>query len=139
MILLDTNVISEPLRATPAPAVIQWLDDQPLETLFLSAITVAELRSGVAAMAPGKRRDNLDQQLETQILPLFNGRILSFDLAVTKIYADRMAKAKTSGLTVGLSDGYIAAIAITHTMAVATRDKSPFTALAVPVIDPWGV
>ena len=75
MILLDTNVVSEPLRPVPEPRVVKWIDAQPLETLYLSAITVAELRSGVASLPAGKRRIGLRDNLEKQILPLFSGRV----------------------------------------------------------------
>ena len=83
MILLDTNVVSEPLRPEPNPRVIEWIDAQPLETLFLSAITVAELRACVALLPAGKRRSGLQQNLEKQVLPLCAGRVLPFDLACT--------------------------------------------------------
>jgi toxin FitB len=75
VILLDTNVVSEPLRPAPDHRVVAWIDAQPLETLFLSAITVAELRAGVALLPPGKRRASLLQSLETRVLPLFAGRM----------------------------------------------------------------
>ena len=137
MILLDTNVVSEPLRRAPAPRVIEWIDAQPLETLFLSAITVAELRAGVALLPSGKRRASLHESLEKRVLPLFAGRVLPFDLACTQAFADLMAKARTAGLAVASADGCIAAIAATHGLAVATRDTGPFKAAGVDVIDPW--
>ncbi|MEP7101485.1 MAG: type II toxin-antitoxin system VapC family toxin [Burkholderiales bacterium] len=137
MILLDTNVVSEPLRLGPDTRVIAWIDAQPLETLFLSAITVAELRAGVALLPAGKRRAGLQESLETRMLPLFAGRVLPFDLACTQAYADLMAKARASGLAVASADGYIAAIAAANGFAVATRDTGPFAAAAVEVIDPW--
>jgi predicted nucleic acid-binding protein len=137
MILIDTNVISEPLRVSPDPHVIDWLDDQPLETLFLSVVTVAELRFGVARLPDGKRRDGLRERLETQVLPSFAGRILTFDLAATQAYADLMAKAQAAGSAIGMADGYIAAIARSNGMTVASRDTTPFEAAGVSVINPW--
>ncbi len=137
MILIDTNVISEPLRVSPNRQVVDWLDGQSLETLFLSVVTVAELRFGVALLPAGKRRDGLRERLETQVLPSFAGRILSFDLAATQAYADLMATAQATGLAIGMADGYIAAIARSNRMAVATRDASPFKAAGVSVINPW--
>lgn len=83
MILLDTNVVSEPLRPEPDARVIEWIDAQPLETLYLSAMTVAELRAGVALLPAGKRRNNLHEFLEKRVLPSFAGRVLPFDLACT--------------------------------------------------------
>ena len=137
MILLDTNVVSEPLRPTPGARVVEWIDAQALETLFLSAITVAELRAGVALLPAGKRRAGLQENLETRVLPLFADRVLSFDLGCTEAYAKLMAKARASGLAVASADGYIAAIAAANGLTVATRDTGPFDAAGVAVINPW--
>ena len=137
MILLDTNVLSEPLRAAPDARVIEWIDAQPLETLFLSAITVAELRAGVALLPAGRRRSGLHESLEKRVLPLFAGRVLPFDLACTQAYATLMSKARAAGLAIASADGYIAAIAAANGLAVATRHTGPFKAAGAAVIDPW--
>ncbi len=137
MILLDTNVMSEPLRHAPERRVIDWLDAQPMETLFLSAITVAELRAGVALLPAGKRRAGLQDNLERRVLPLFAGRVLPFDLACTQAYAALMAEARSSGRAIAAADGYIAAIAMANGFVVATRDIGPFEAAGAAVIDPW--
>ena len=137
MILLDTNVVSEPLRAAPDTRVVDWIDAQPLETLFLSAITVAELRAGVAMLPAGKRRASLQEGLETRVLRLFAGRVLPFDLACTQAYAELMANARASGLAISSADGYIAAIAAANGFAVATGDTGPFEAAGAAVINPW--
>jgi hypothetical protein len=137
MILLDTNVISEPLRRSPEARVINWIDAQSLEILYLSAITVAELRFGIASLPVGKRRDELENSIENQILPLFTGRVRPFDINCTTAYAELMAKAKSSGLAIAAADGYIAAIAATNRFSVATRDVSPFQAAGVNIINPW--
>ena len=137
MILIDTNVVSEPLRRAPEPRVAAWIDAQPLETLYLSAITVAELRFGVMSLPAGRRRDLLDEDIERRILPLFAGRILPFDLAASQAYAGLMAMARGNGLAVAASDGYIAATAAANGMTVATRDTTPFEAAGLRVIDPW--
>ena len=137
MILLDTHLVSEPLRAAPDAQVVAWMDGQPLETLFLSAITVAELRAGVALLPAGKRQAALQDSLETQVLPLFAGRVLPFDLACTPAYATLMAKARAAGRAVATADACIAAIAATNGLTVATRDTGPFEAAGVTVINPW--
>ena len=139
MILLDTNVVSEPLRRFPEPRVVEWLDEQPAETLYLSAITVAELRAGVALLPPGGRRTELHGSLEKQVLPLFAGRVLPFSADCTDAYAKLVSHAKTAGLAIATADGYIAAIAAAHGFIVATRDISPFKAAGVDVINPWMV
>lgn len=137
MILLDTNVVSEPLRQVPTARVIEWIDGQPLETLYLSAITVAEIRAGVALLPTGKRRVSLHERLEKQVFPLFAGRVMPFDLSCTQAYAELMAKARSAGVAVAAADGYIAAIAATNGFTVATRDTTPFAAAGVKVINPW--
>ena len=137
MILLDTHIVSEPLRPAPDTRVIAWIDAQPLETLFLSAITVAELRAGVALLPAGKRRTGLLQNLEKRVLPLFAGRVLPFDLACTQAYAELMAKARKAGLAIATADGYIAAIAAANGFTVASRDTGPFEAAGASVINPW--
>ena len=100
MILLDTNVVSEPLRRTPDARVTEWIDAQALETLFLSSVTVAELRAGLALLPAGKRQAGLQESLETRVLPLFSGRVLPFDPGCTQAYADLMTKARASGLAI---------------------------------------
>ncbi len=138
MILLDTNVISAPLCLEPEPGVIEWIDAQALETLYLSAITVAELRSGIALLPAGKRRTGLLESLERRVLPLFTGRVLPFDLPCTQTYAELIAKAQKSGLAIAAAHGFIAATAAANGFAVATLDTSPFEAAGVEVINPWG-
>ena len=137
MILLDTNVVSEPLRPAPDARVIKWIDAQQLETLFLSAITVAKLRAGVALLPAGRRRTGLRESLETRMLPLFAGRVLPFDFACTQAYAGLMSKAWAAGFAIASADGYIAAIAAANGLVVATRDIGPFEAAGTSVINPW--
>ncbi|HSV61355.1 MAG TPA: type II toxin-antitoxin system VapC family toxin [Variovorax sp.] len=137
MILVDTNVISEPLRPSPEARVVAWIDAQPLETLYMSAITVAKLRFGVASLPAGRRRSGLHDNLERRVLPLFAGRVLPFDLAATQAYAELMVKARAGGLAIGTADGYIAATALSNGFAVATRDTSPFATAGVSVVNPW--
>ncbi|MGQ4598087.1 PIN domain-containing protein [Nocardia sp. R6R-6] len=137
MIVLDTNVISEPLRPAPDARVADWLDAQNIETLYLSAITVGELRYGAASMPAGRRRTELLEQLEGRILPLFTGRILPYDLDATTQYAHLMSTARAAGLAIATADGMIAATAAAAGFIVATHDTTPFEAAAVPIIDPW--
>ncbi len=137
MILVDTNVIAEPWRLTPDARVLAWIDAQAIETLYLSAVTIAELRFGIASMPAGKRRTTLHDRLENEVLPLFEGRLLPFDLDASQAYADLMAQAKAAGRAIGKADGYIAATAAAHGLMVATRDTSPFEAAGVPIINPW--
>ncbi|RQR40144.1 type II toxin-antitoxin system VapC family toxin [Burkholderia sp. Bp9143] len=137
MILVDTNVISEPLRREPSVAVIDWLDAQNVETLFLAAISLAEMRFGVAALPEGRRRDWLHQSIEQRVVPLFRGRILPFDDAASKAYASLRAKARAAGNAMAPADGLIAATAAANGLIVATRDVAPFESAGLRVIDPW--
>lgn len=137
MIVLDTNVISELWKAAPDPRVLAWIDAQMVETLYLSAITVAELRFGLAAMPEGKRRAIYQDRLEREVLPVFTGRVLAFDLDASQAYADLMAQAKAAGKAIGRADGYIAATAAARGLMVATRDTSPFEAAGLNIINPW--
>ena len=139
MILIDTNVVSEPWKPAPDARVLAWLDAQAIETLFLSAITVAELRFGIAAMPEGKRRTVLHDRLEDEVLPLFSGRILPFDLEASRAYATLMAAARASGKAIAATDGYIAATALARGFSVSTRDVSPFEAAGLKVINPWAI
>ena len=137
MILLDTNVVSEPLRLAADPGVQAWMDAQNVETLYLAAISLAELRFGVAALPAGRRKDSLHHNLERRVVPLFKGRILPFDVAASEAYAEIRARARAAGVAIGTADGYIAATAVVNGLAVATRDTSPFEAAGVKVINPW--
>lgn len=137
MVILDTNVISEPLKRAGDPAVLEWLDQQDIETLYLTAVTVAELRFGIAVLPLGRRKHHLEEDFEQRILSLFRERILPFDEAATVTYARIRATAKAGGKSIGIANGFIAAIAAHHGFSVATRDTSPFEAAGVGVINPW--
>ena len=137
MIVIDTNVISELWKAEPAPQVLAWMDAQMIETLYLSVITVAELRFGLAAMPAGKRRNTYLGRLEREVIPAFSGRILPFDLETSQAYAELMGAARAAGQAIGKADGYIAASAAARGYTVATRDTSPFAAAGLAVINPW--
>jgi predicted nucleic acid-binding protein len=137
MILLDTYVISEPLKPRPDAAMRAWMDTQAVETLYLCTISLAELRFGAAIMPEGKRKKGLQQHIEDRIVPMFAGRILAFDSASAAVYAQLRARARAVGKTIDTVDAYIAAIAFARGFSVATRDVSPFKAAGLTVINPW--
>ena len=137
MILLDTNVISEPLRPAGDAAVLAWIDEQIVETLYLSDISLAELRLGMATLPAGKRKDVLHSSFEQRVLPLFAGRILPVDSAASEAYAVLRARARAQGKAIAPADGYIAATAKSHGLIFATRDTGPFEAVGLTVINPW--
>ncbi|QIB32929.1 type II toxin-antitoxin system VapC family toxin [Ancylobacter pratisalsi] len=138
MILLDTNVISEAMKPVPDDAVRAWLDEQVAETLYLSSVTIAELLFGIGALPAGKRKDKLTEALGGA-MELFTDRVLPFDVAAARRYADLAVKARAAGKGFPTPDGYIAAIADSRGFAVATRDTSAFDAAGVAVINPWNV
>lgn len=136
MIVLDTNVVSEAMKPQPAPAVLNWLDAQAAETIYISSVTVAELLFGVGALPDGRRKQQLATILKG-LLSLFDGRILPFDADAAHRYADLAVAARVAGKGFPTPDGYIAAIAAARGFTVASRDASAFRAAGVDVIDPW--
>lgn len=138
MILLDTNVISEAMKPVPDDAVRAWLDEQAAETLYLSSVTIAELLYGIGALPGGKRKDRLTEALDG-VMELFADRVLPFDIAAARRYADLAVKARAAGRGFPTPDGYVAAIAAARGFAVATRDTSAFDAVGVAVINPWNM
>jgi len=137
VILVDTNVVSEPMRPEPDPTVLAWLDAQMAESLYLSTISLAELLLGIESMPAGKRRKALASALDEQILALFRGRIVPFDLGAAEAYAKVVTRARRLGHPIAAADAQIAAIAVSRQFSVATRDEAPFDAAGVPVINPF--
>ena len=136
MIVLDTNVVSEAMKATPNPAVLAWLDEQAAETLYLSSVTLAELLFGIGVLPAGRRKEALTQMLDG-LLALFEDRVLAFDTNAARHYADLAVTARAVGKGFPTPDGYIAAIAKARGFTVATRDVAPFKAVGLNVINPW--
>jgi toxin FitB len=137
MIILDTNVVSEPMRLKGDPTVKDWLDRQEADTLYLTATSLAELLIGVGLMPQGKRRDILSAALAELLEKLFGGRILPFDSEAAAISAILTARIRNAGRAISFADCQIAAIATAHKFAVATCDSAPFEAAGVPIINPW--
>lgn len=139
MIILDTNVLSEPMRAESNPAVAEWLDRQPTDTLNLTTVTLAELLLGVELMPLGVRRSKLEARIAAVVNTFGEQRTLGFDARAARLFAVMIARARGAGRTIGVADGQIAAIAAAHGFVVATRNTAPFIAAGVPVIDPWEI
>lgn len=137
MIVLDTNVISELMRPAPSGVVLKWVDKQALLTLYVTAITLAEIRSGIALLPDERRKLDLTRNFEDGIRPLFGDRVLSFDEPASQSYSHLRATARAQGLAIGNVDGLIAAIARTHGFMIATGDVSPFRAAGLHVINPF--
>ena len=137
MILVDTNVLSEPTKPVPNALVLSWLDRQPRQSLFLAATSFAESLAGIASLPSGRRREELSATFEILIHKLFPNRILPFDDQSAAAYATLIANARRRGYNISVADGQIAAIAAVHGFTVATRDVAPFQAAGVPVLNPW--
>ncbi|MCL2422926.1 MAG: type II toxin-antitoxin system VapC family toxin [Micrococcales bacterium] len=138
MIVLDTNVVSEPLKAQPDPQVASWLDDQQIDTLYLTTITLAELRQGVAILPEGRRKQTLGDRLERETIALFAGRVLPFDEAASCAYAQVVLNARKAGRPIDAMDGLVAAICATHGHTLATRNVADFLGAGIDLINPWG-
>jgi len=136
MIILDTNVVSEPSKPQRDPRVMVWLDRQPRESLFVTAISLAEMYSGIALLPEGRRKEGLRRTTE-DYLKWFVNPLLLFDRAAALAYAVVVTNAKARKYTLAVADGFIAAIAMAHGFTVATRDVDPFRAAGVKVINPW--
>ena len=137
MILLDTNVISEPMRPDPNADVGEWLDAQSIDTLYLSTISLAEIRHGISLLPGGRRRDDLRSRFEDELLPHFAGRIIGFEEGASSAYASLRSAARRQGVTISDFDALIAAVAMSKGLPIATRDTAPFTAAGLMVVNPW--
>ncbi|PZX11784.1 hypothetical protein LX81_03861 [Palleronia aestuarii] len=137
MILLDTNVVSEVMRPTPAQVVLDWFAGQASADLFLPVIVEAELRFGILLMPDGKRRDGLAAALEDMIEEEFTDRILPFDSRAAQTYAVIAAQRRRSGKAVREADCQIAAIAASRGAALATRNVKDFLDAGIEILNPW--
>jgi predicted nucleic acid-binding protein len=137
MIILDTNTISEPTKPTPDQRVMGWMGGQALETLFLTATSLAEIHIGVESLPKGKRKDILRADTAKLLDRAFGPRILPFDEAAAVAYGSLIKNLRSKGYTLSFADGQIASIALVHGFAVATRDTGPFLAAGLKVINPW--
>lgn len=137
MIILDTNVVSEPMKPDGDRGVQTWLDEQIAETLYITSISVSELLLGIELLPDRKRKEGLAAALGDLLVTLFGDRVLPLDLQAATLHAARISKARTAGRAISMADGQIAAIAAIHGFTVATRDTAPFVAVGVPVVNPW--
>jgi predicted nucleic acid-binding protein len=138
MIVLDTCVLSEPLKPAPSQAVVDWLDNQVAESLTTTTINLAELLSGAARLPEGRRKQRLAHDIEQTIQGLFGQRILPFDVDAALAYGQIESLTRKSGQPLSVADQQIAAIAKSRNYTVATRDVTPFLAAGLTVINPWG-
>ena len=136
MIILDTNVLFEPFKSKPSAKVLEWLDSQVAETLYMTTITRAELRFGVLRLPDGKRKQDLTAKIE-EVFNLFNNRMLAFDVEAAEQLAEILARTEKVGQKPPIPDAYIAAIAAAKGFAVATQNVNHFRSSGIPLINPW--
>ena len=137
MIIVDTSIVAEMMRASPAPEVVSWMNDQEAATLFLTAITIGEIGHGLEMLPRGTRRLQLEQGFERMIAEAFAGRILVFDEEAARHYGAVMGRRKEIGRPLSVLAGQIAAIARAKGSAVATRNVRDFDECGVEIINPF--
>lgn len=137
MIIVDTNVVTETMRPSPEPAVVSWWNRQETSTLFLTSITIGEIRYGLRIMPQGRRRLQLEQGFERILVEAFAGRILPFDEEAARRYGEVMGRCKEIGRPIGVLDGQITSIALANGCAVATRNVKHFADCGVEIVNPF--
>jgi predicted nucleic acid-binding protein len=134
--LLDTNAFSEITRPRPNSGYVDWFEGVNPEDLYLSSLTIGEVRRGVCLLATGPRRDLLERATR-DLQGLFEGRILAFDTAIAHAWGELGARHRSSGRIIGAVDEMLAATALVHDLTLVTRNVRHFEAAGCPVICPW--
>jgi predicted nucleic acid-binding protein len=135
--LLDTNCISELVRSKPEPRVLQWMEAADESLLYLSVLTLGEIRKGIAGLPQSRRRTHLETWLAVELLARFAGRTLLVDEPVADRWGLIAAEAKRTGRTLSIIDGLLAATALQHNLTVVSRNVSDFANTPAPVLNPW--
>jgi predicted nucleic acid-binding protein len=135
--LLDTNCISELVCPKPEPRVMQWMDAADETMLYLSVLTLGEIRKGVAGLPPGKRRTSLETWLDVELQARFAGRLVPIDAAIADRWGVIAADAKRRGKALPIVDGLLAATAVHHNFTVVSRNTADFAGAQVRVVNPW--
>ncbi|WP_037078292.1 type II toxin-antitoxin system VapC family toxin [Neorhizobium vignae] len=136
-LLLDTNVLSEVTKPRPEAHVLEWLDGLDEDRAFISVVSIAEIRRGVALMDTGRKRDALAEWLARDLPHRFEHRVIPVDEPVALAWGDLMGLAKRSGRGLASMDGLIAATAIAHDLTLVTRNTKDFEGFGIEIIDPW--
>ena len=137
MIVLDTNVVSELMRAEPDAQVVSWLDARQPDLLWLTSINVAELLYGLARLPDGARKRALAPAMASMLEQDFAGRILSFDVEAATVFASLAAERESMGQPVSQADAQIASICLVHQAQLATRNTRHFEGLGLVLLNPW--
>jgi predicted nucleic acid-binding protein len=137
MIVLDTNVISALMRPKLHPEIIAWQDNQPRSSVWTTAISVLEARSGIYLLPSGRRRDDLNEALNALLARAIEGRVLPFDLEAAERSAAIIAERTPRGRNVGTRDTQIAGIVTSRKATLATRNIKDFDDLDIALVNPW--
>jgi toxin FitB len=137
VIVLDTNVLSALMRTNPDDVVVEWLDRQPADSVWLTSITVFEARFGLALLPKGRRRSGLERAFDRVLTEDLSSRVLALDEMAAVTAAQLAADRQLAGRIVDLRDSLIAGIAQARRATIATRNTRHFEGLDVPVVDPW--
>ena len=135
--LLDTNCISELIRPEPEPQVVQWIEEVDERLLFLSVLTLGEIRKGIAGLVAGKQRTKLEMWLKLELKSRFTNRILAIDADIAERWGVLSASARAQGKPLAVIDGLLAATALHHQLAIVTPNISDFAQTDVAVVCPW--
>jgi toxin FitB len=135
--LVDTNVVSEWVKPRPNEGVVAWMDEVDEDRVFISVVSLAELRHGVERMPSGARRRRLDEWLKEELPMRFEGRVLLIDRAVAEAWGRIVARCETAGRPISTMDGFIAATAEAHRLVLVTRNVSDFESSVKEIVNPW--
>jgi len=135
--LLDTNVISELVRKVPAPQVLQWVNAQKIDELYLSAVTLGELTRGIVRLPDSGKRDKLSHWIAVELPRQFENRILAFDQKTAVIWGTLMGEGDRTGHPYSATDAQIAATALRYSLVMVTRNTRDFEGTGVVLLDPW--
>lgn len=135
--LLDTNVISELIKSEPDGNVLRWINETDETVLFLSVLTLGEIRNGIERLNSGKRRGRLESWLRVDLRLRFQDRILTVDEAIAERWGALSATAAKKGRPVPVIDGLLAATALHHDLMLVTRNDRDVSGTGVPTLDPW--
>ena len=137
MMVWDTNVVSELMRLEPSEQVVEWTDRQPIDEVFITAITVGELLHGIGRLPTGRRRNELSELFEEMVTEDFERRVLAFDGVAAAHYADIVVERERIGRPISMADAQIAALCRSHGATVATGNVDDFADIGVLIVNPW--